>query len=174
MPGSIILVGQHCVGKTTLARLLSRICGGRIVEMGDGVRMEAARLARTDLSEVAEGILQRDPDFLSRMAIRRCQASQQPVLIVGPRTPRELDFLIAELPDSITVGVLACDPVRHARWSSRPHNFTDTWAAREHRESVWGTANLARACDVQVSSEDRLSAEARQVLIAYYSRFLSR
>ncbi len=142
----LIVVGRHSSGKSTFARALAGQRDAQVIELGDGVRREAARLQETSLVQMATQLLNWDPLYLADYALRRVRAPS--VIFVGPRTQVEIDHLRKGCGITWTIGIDTPTDLRFQRWRQRHLRYTDSWQARELQESTWRVEALVTAADI--------------------------
>lgn len=153
---SLIILGRHSTGKTWLAQELSRALGFVVIELGDTVRHEALRRGSTCLVRLAAELIEADPLYIAKAALEDPRARRTGVILVGPRTLDELDYLRREFPQTLAIGLTAPTHVRFHRWQQRSFDFdfTDTWNERELVEGQWGATELLAKSDVTITATD--------------------
>ncbi len=135
------LVGMPGSGKTTVATLITQLCNGEIITMGDVVRdyLRALRkpVTREELEKAAKELRQKmGEDAIAKLCIDKVKKSKRDVVVVdGLRSLGEFKFFKRELPVFYLVYIHAPPNERFKRLYKRAReDDPKTWEEFEKRD----------------------------------------
>ncbi len=153
---NVILVGYPGAGKSLFAKLLQERYGYRIIEMGQYVK-EACLKKNCSPYECANIFYQtgRETYFAEKLVEERLKYPYDDVVIVGPRTPKEIKYLKTYLCQTISIAINSNATTRlcrRAKQTQRKDEFS-LWC-RDYLESTWDLFSAMKQCDYQINNSE--------------------
>jgi len=171
---SLVIVGYPGSGKSTLAKVLGESAGIRVLEMGDLVRREAAEQSPpNEPMEYAAWVFgRRAPTYFVEILLRDLGHATQPVIVVGPRRPEELDLIRRSIAPVVCLALDVSKSVRRRRQRSRLEGpfhaeLTGSWEHRDSVERGWGLDTVINSADHAVNGDEDLDRVAEQARLLW-------
>lgn len=153
---NIVLIGYSGVGKTTLADYIVKKYNFKKIEIGDIVKKCKTESDYEGFPlQYANYIFKKyDYNYFVKIALAQHELISEPIVIVGPRTMKELNYILQIFKNNIlTVGICSKKYNRYKRYKKIDNSAIKV---RDKIESSWGLDELIKNCDILIDNNDTL------------------